>query len=110
MLAAEQTVHHLPSPARTRLNPTSNLDMKYAFPEQVEALADIQKLFNVSDHQLAELVKRMGEEMQIGLERDDASDLKMIPSFVTGKPIYSQSNYRPENFRCSNREKQTIDN
>ncbi|CAO3677162.1 unnamed protein product [Umbelopsis ramanniana] len=86
MLAAEQTVHHLPSPARTRLNPTSNLDMKYAFPEQVEALADIQKLFNVSDHQLAELVKRMGEEMQIGLERDDASNLKMIPSFVTGYP------------------------
>jgi hypothetical protein len=31
-----------------------------------------------------ELIKRMGEEMLVGLASDDASDLKMIPSFVTG--------------------------
>jgi hexokinase len=90
MLAAEQTVHHLSSSVRTRMPPSSNLDMQYAFPEQVEAVADIQKLFNITDQQLADFVKRMGEEMQIGLERDDASDLKMIPSFVTGKRPYSQ--------------------
>ncbi|CAO3682733.1 unnamed protein product [Umbelopsis vinacea] len=64
----------------------TSLDMKYASVTQAETMADIQKLFQVSDTQLLELVKRMGEEMLVGLASDDASDFKMIPSFVTGYP------------------------
>jgi hypothetical protein len=84
MLAAEKTVNHIPSVSRARMQAATSLDMKYASLTQAETMADIQKLFQVSDTQLLELIKRMGEEMLVGLASDDASDLKMIPSFVTG--------------------------
>jgi hypothetical protein len=84
MLVAENTVKHFPSTNQPRMQSSSGIDLAHASTAQTEAIADIYKKFHVSDAQLATLITRMKEEMQIGLVEDDASDLKMIPSFVTG--------------------------
>lgn len=80
------------------MQPAATSDLKHASVLQAETMADIQKMFHVSDAQLSELVTKMGEEMKVGLTKDDASDLKMIPSFVTGKTYSSQSYHCPEIF------------
>ncbi|KAG2182297.1 hypothetical protein INT43_007224 [Umbelopsis isabellina] len=86
MLAAENTAKHFPSRNQARMQSSSGIDLAYASSTQTEALADIYKKFHVSDAQLATLIARIKEEMQVGLLEDDAPDLKMIPSFVTGYP------------------------
>lgn len=67
------------------------LHLRHGSPRQQEAVKEIEEMFRVSSSQLNALVRGFKEEMQAGLADDTqaqplprSSDLKMIPSFVTG--------------------------
>ncbi|KAL1931023.1 hypothetical protein VTP01DRAFT_10160 [Rhizomucor pusillus] len=69
------------------------LHLRHGSPRQQEAVKEIEEMFRVSSSQLNALVRGFKEEMQAGLADDTqaqplprSSDLKMIPSFVTGYP------------------------
>lgn len=55
--------------------------------DQQDAIQEIDQLFQVSEDKLDILMHGVGQEMRTGLKAKD-SDLKMIPSFVTGKDIH----------------------
>lgn len=57
-----------------------------------QILARVEQAFRVTDDQLNNLVLGFNEEMKAGLDDTNratkGSELKMIPSYVTGKRIY----------------------
>lgn len=52
--------------------------------EQQVAMHEIEALFQVPRDKLDFLMHGVGQEMRNGLQTTQGSDLKMIPSFVTG--------------------------
>jgi hexokinase len=55
--------------------------------QQQALLDDIEQKFHVKDHQLDSLLQGFIHDMKAGLDPSsmEKSDLKMIPSYVTGK-------------------------
>jgi hexokinase len=57
----------------------------------VPLMDDIEAMFDVSPESLGDLIQGFGDEMKTGLangheqQKPSTSDLKMIPSYVTGK-------------------------
>jgi hexokinase len=63
-----------------------SLELKHASEEQQKTLENIIQTFEISDEKLETMVKGFAEEMARGLEANDPHcDMKMIPSWVTGK-------------------------
>jgi hexokinase len=59
-----------------------------------QILAQVEQAFRVTDDQLNDLVLGFNEEMKAGLDNTNratkSSELKMIPSYVTGKLRFLQ--------------------
>lgn len=62
------------------------LELKHASEDQQKTLESIIQTFEISKERLDTMVKGFSEEMARGLEANDPHcDMKMIPSWVTGK-------------------------
>lgn len=77
--------------------------------QQQTLLDDIEQKFHVKDHQLDLLLQGFIHDMKAGLDPAsmEKSDLKMIPSYVTGKKGKSKRTFRKTlnqlKLRCMNR-------
>lgn len=72
-------------------------ELRHGSPAQQEAMDKLRDMFQVTRDQLNVLVRGFEEEMRAGLADDShdvatrSSDLKMIPSYVTGMKEKYQS-------------------